>query len=114
MAMISMLFLVRFKKLEFMHNKVTFREWSILPFFNVHKTWSISDISRVEIFDGYFDKKFFIIDIFLNTSVYRGNTRPTRFTLISNKGESYTIVKFGSNLNFQRISRKIKTIANNK
>ena len=111
-VMITMLFLVRFKKLELRNDKVIFREWSILPFLNVHKTWSLSDISGVESFDGYFDKQFFITDIFLNTGGYRGNTRPARLTLIFDKGESYTITKFGSNMNFQRISKKLKTIAN--
>ena len=84
-----------------------------MPFLNEQKTWFLSDITRVKTFDGYFDKRFFIADIFFST-FFRGNTRPPEMTFYLDNDQPYTIVKFGNESKFRRLSKKIKTIANNK
>jgi len=113
LAIIPMLFFVRFKKVALLQDRIEYKEWSIMPFLNEQKTWFLSDITRVKTFDGYFDKRFFIADIFFST-FFRGNTRPPEMTFYLDNDQPYTIVKFGNESKFRRLSKKIKTIANNK
>lgn len=109
LAFSSGLWFVRYKRIQLTAGELIYRDYSILPFFNIKRIISLSSIASIEHFESQFDKSFFLVDLLFPTS-WRGYSAPETVVLKLVNNESFSFIRFGKRKSFRAFVDQLKRI----